>query len=372
MGLSFLNKKTWHPGSFGNIEKVWIAEESQRARERKIIESRKKLKEERQMDELKKLQVDAGLIPESHLQRLDWMYQGPETRTDITTAEEYLIGKPIKEEKTEKDKNKFIPVFQESYSNPNNERFTKIHEDPLSIMKKEEARQRKEIEENPYKMKLLLKDIEKEIFGEKKEKKAKKDKKHKKDKKDKKHRRQRSSSSSRNTHKRDKSLKEPQLVITTPSMAALKNKGADTFGLVDKHGNKISINNNKDLGPDLSLYNERVKQMEKDRDLMRKQTPKSKYFSNKAHHKNLSQEEREQLIHEMQKKAEIHDLRKSLKSQENIGKITESLDKVKLKETPTSSRPDFIRKMEKDVYSGNITLEERIKRNKHYISADKI
>jgi len=44
----------------------------------------KKLKEERQIEELKKLQVSAGLIPEAHLQRLDWMYQGPECTSDIT------------------------------------------------------------------------------------------------------------------------------------------------------------------------------------------------------------------------------------------------------------------------------------------------
>jgi len=27
MGLSYLSKKGWHPGSFQNIEEVWIAEE---------------------------------------------------------------------------------------------------------------------------------------------------------------------------------------------------------------------------------------------------------------------------------------------------------------------------------------------------------
>ena len=91
MGLSFLNKKTWHPGSFNNIEKVWIAEQKHREQEKKTIENTKKLKEERQIEELKKLQVEAGLIPVSHLQRLDWMYQGPECNTNIITAEEVLL-----------------------------------------------------------------------------------------------------------------------------------------------------------------------------------------------------------------------------------------------------------------------------------------
>ena len=34
----------------------------------------KKLKEERHLEELKKLQVEAGIIPKSHLDRMDWMY----------------------------------------------------------------------------------------------------------------------------------------------------------------------------------------------------------------------------------------------------------------------------------------------------------
>src|SRR5690606_33493635 len=119
MGLSFLNKKTWHPGSFANIEKVWIAEQKQRETERKQIENSKKLKEERQIEELKKMQVEAGLIPASHLQRLDWIYQAPESTSNITTAEEFLLGKSLKEEKPE-EKRHFTPVFQESYSNPQN------------------------------------------------------------------------------------------------------------------------------------------------------------------------------------------------------------------------------------------------------------
>ena len=44
-------------------------------------------------------------------------------------------------------------------------------------------KKRKEIENNPYKMKLLLKEVEKNIKKRKKERKEKKSKKHKKDKK---------------------------------------------------------------------------------------------------------------------------------------------------------------------------------------------
>ena len=42
---------------------------------------------------------------------------------------------------------------------PKNEEFVKIHEDPLYIILKEEKKQRKEIEQNPYKMKQILNDL---------------------------------------------------------------------------------------------------------------------------------------------------------------------------------------------------------------------
>jgi hypothetical protein len=184
MGLSFLNKKIWHPGSFSNIEKVWIAEQKHKELERKAIENAKKVKEEKAIEELKKIQVEHGLIPASHLNRLDFMYQGPENSSKINTAEEFLLGKPLNNE-SEANKRHFTPIFQESYTNPQNEAFTKLHEDPLFNIMKEEMKQRKEIESNPYKIKMLLKDIEKKDKKEKKEKNEKKEKRDKKEKKDK-------------------------------------------------------------------------------------------------------------------------------------------------------------------------------------------
>ena len=159
MGLSFLNKKIWHPGSFANIEKVWIAEQKHKELERKAIEKAKKVKEEKAIEELKKIQVANGLIPASHLNRLDFMYQGPESSSSIITPEEFLLGKSLNDD-SNINKKHFTPIFQESYSNPQNEIFTKIHEDRMYFIKKEERKQRKEIEENPYKVKMLLKDID--------------------------------------------------------------------------------------------------------------------------------------------------------------------------------------------------------------------
>ena len=75
MGLSYLSKKSWHPSTFRNIEVVWTAEHKKKQEEQRQAEHIKKLKEERQIEELRQLQVMAKVIPESSLQRIEWMYQ---------------------------------------------------------------------------------------------------------------------------------------------------------------------------------------------------------------------------------------------------------------------------------------------------------
>ena len=65
MGLSFLNKKIWHPGSFANMEKTWVTEQKYREVEIRAIEKAKKIKEEKVLEEMKKIQVNKGLIPAS-------------------------------------------------------------------------------------------------------------------------------------------------------------------------------------------------------------------------------------------------------------------------------------------------------------------
>ena len=47
MGLSFLNKKIWHPGSFAGMEKTWVTEQKYREVEIRAIEKAKKIKEEK-------------------------------------------------------------------------------------------------------------------------------------------------------------------------------------------------------------------------------------------------------------------------------------------------------------------------------------
>jgi hypothetical protein len=160
MGLAFLNKKSFHTGSFQNIEKVWKAEQKEKELERKVKEANKKLKEERHYEEIKKIQVLNGLLPKSRLQRLDWMYEGGAIKN--MSSEEYLLGKP--QEETESDKHggkEWRPVLcKESTANTANESFTKTHEDPLFLIKQEALRRQRDILQDPEKLQRLQQKLE--------------------------------------------------------------------------------------------------------------------------------------------------------------------------------------------------------------------
>ncbi len=57
MSLAFLFKKTWHPSTLQNSERVWIAEQKDAAEKRRIEELTKQVREEQQVRELEEMQV---------------------------------------------------------------------------------------------------------------------------------------------------------------------------------------------------------------------------------------------------------------------------------------------------------------------------
>jgi hypothetical protein len=59
--MDFLNKKSWHPSKFSNVEKVWKVEQEAEAERRKMQELKRKLQEERQIEELRKVQNTGNL-----------------------------------------------------------------------------------------------------------------------------------------------------------------------------------------------------------------------------------------------------------------------------------------------------------------------
>lgn len=356
------------------------------------------------------------------MSRLDWMYQGPDCNTKIKTSEDVLLGTSGKEPKQEEKKH-FTPIFQESYSNPKNELFTKIHEDPMLIMKKEELKQRKEIEDNPYKMKILMKEIEDSLQGKrekksKKEKKNKKEKKEKKSKKSKKDRYDTSSDEKDDSHRKrnrsnsdsstqsycnEKNIKSVERHFSNKKQKyddkrsdrsrsrSCENKdkysrnnkpkkdikenysnnsrpSTSSYGLVDRFGKKLGIETPKvrSYGPDESLYEEKIKNLEREKESRRRKSGNNMiyYFkdSDRQKYKNLSQEEREEMIRDMEKKAHLLDISKSLKSEIRLDQIEKSENKNR-SSSNKNEKPDFLRNVEKEVYNGKMDMSDRVKRN---------
>ena len=56
-------KKSWHVMTYQNQEKVWRARRRAAEEKKKLEDIRKQLREERQIEELRRVQEDAGLVP---------------------------------------------------------------------------------------------------------------------------------------------------------------------------------------------------------------------------------------------------------------------------------------------------------------------
>ncbi|XP_056442969.1 pre-mRNA-splicing factor CWC25 homolog [Gadus chalcogrammus] len=207
MGGGDLNlKKSWHPQTMKNIERVWKAEQKHEAEVKKIEELQKELKDERAREEITKFAQETGALKKKD-DRLDWMYQGPAGQV---SRDEYLMGRPIDKQITEQfEEPESGPSTQTgllpgSIFNPTTPASTldlqaKIREDPLFEIRKREEEKKREVLTNPVKMKKIKAMLRENLEMEKKKKK-KKDKKErradKERKKEKKHKRRTTSSSS--------------------------------------------------------------------------------------------------------------------------------------------------------------------------------
>ncbi|XP_020388047.2 pre-mRNA-splicing factor CWC25 homolog isoform X1 [Rhincodon typus] len=207
MGGGDLNlKKSWHPQTLKNVERVWKAEQKHEAEKKKIEELQKELREERAREEMQRYAEDSGAVKKKS-DRLDWMYQGP---SSMVNKEEYLLGRPIDKYATDKmvdeesgpsSETGLLPgsIFTATGANSALDMASKIREDPLFMIRKREEEKKREVLSNPMKMKMIREILQKNLDKTEKKKKDKK-KKHKK------HRRSSSSDNEHHTKKHEKSI----------------------------------------------------------------------------------------------------------------------------------------------------------------------
>lgn len=188
MGGGDLNlKKSWHPQTLRNVEKVWKAEQKHEAERKKIEELQRELREERAREEMQRYAEDVGAIKKKE-EKLDWMYQGP---GGMVNRDEYLLGRPIDKYVLEKMEEKeagcssetgLLPgsIFAPAGANSLLDMASKIREDPLFIIRKKEEEKKREVLNNPVKMKKIKELLQMSLEKKEKKKKKEKRKKHKK------------------------------------------------------------------------------------------------------------------------------------------------------------------------------------------------
>lgn len=178
MGGDLNLKKSWHPHLRKNQERVW-KEEKAALEERKQIEKlRKERDEERQIEELQRLQESAG--GKTITKRVDWMYSGPSGEGAGVTEERegYLLGKRridqlLKSNDTQSlHKGAAVGVDAVGAVPINTARDTqkKVLEDPLLIIQKQKMEMQLK----------AMKDAQKEAkYAEKREKEKERERRHK-------------------------------------------------------------------------------------------------------------------------------------------------------------------------------------------------
>ncbi|KAL8914180.1 MAG: hypothetical protein Q9171_001175 [Xanthocarpia ochracea] len=178
MGGDLNLKKSWHPLLMTNQRRVWEEEKKALDERKRIEQMMKERQEERQIQELQEMQEAAG--GKKRLNRVDWMYSGPSAGQAGTTEEMegYLLGKRridgllkgTENQKLEKEasQDSFMALQK---ANTVRDTASKIREDPMLAIKKQEQAAYEALMNDPVKRRLLLKAAGEDIASMKKERK---------------------------------------------------------------------------------------------------------------------------------------------------------------------------------------------------------
>ncbi|KAM9439897.1 pre-mRNA-splicing factor CWC25 homolog [Clarias gariepinus] len=375
MGGGDLNlKKSWHPQTLKNIERVWKAEQKHEAERKKIEELQKELKAERAREEITRYAQESGAVKKKD-ERLDWMYQGPGGQI---SRDEYLLGRPIDKQITQQyeepesgpsSETGLLPgsIFNTETSMSSMDLACKIREDPLFDIRKREEEKKRSILTNPVKMKEIRKMLRENLEKDKK-KKRKKDKKEKRDdkerRKDKKHKR-RSSSSDAEGERKHRSREENGI-----SNSHSHQKSG--YGLQFLAGRSESTHRRERSRSPLGSREEKRNRSPHSTDTKHKPKAPSPSRPRERHHrpqptnysKRLTAEELEKRRKEMMGFAQEREEER----ESNVQKYKRQDEQEKERESRTkhSSHASFIHNMKLESAASS-SVEDRVKRNIHSI-----
>ncbi|KAJ3391001.1 RNA-splicing factor [Entophlyctis sp. JEL0112] len=186
MGGGDLNlKKSWHPQTLKNIEKVYLREKKAEDEKKKIAQKLKEIAEQRQMLELQALHEASGKIKKKQ-EKINWMYAAPgEAQEMEEDREAYLLGKKRIDKLVDPGATTAEMSAQATFSataaliygaNANSDRDmgNKIREDPLLAIKKREQASLQAVINNPVRIQALKAEREASAAAKSKKKESKK------------------------------------------------------------------------------------------------------------------------------------------------------------------------------------------------------
>ncbi|CAK9325031.1 unnamed protein product [Citrullus colocynthis] len=403
MALKFLNKKGWHTGSLRNIENVWKAEQKHEAEQKKLDELRKQIQEEKERQEFRLLQEQAGLIPKQ--ERLDFLYEsglavGKASSSDGFKSLETLPSTSTAAAATEPSSSKEAAVpgaLFEDKPHSANDAWRKLHSDPLLIIRQREQQALARVKNNPIQMAMIRKTVEVEKHKDKNPNDKREQKKHRHS-KSKRHKdssperdydsEDASPEKQRRKHDHDKSSKHDGHSHSEDRRSKADSKNEKDRDRGSKYAARSSYDQSDRKTYKSSPYDSAAERhhdrSKRDRDSYSNNEKDSRrvgesrsYESNasetprESRHKHrrpatkLSEEERAARLREMQQDAELHEEQRWRR----LKKAAED-DALEAKQNAAPSSRNFLDTAQKRMYGaekgGSSTIEESIRRRTYY------
>ena len=163
--LSFLSKKSWHTGLQQNQEAVWKAEKSALEERRKLDELRKERDREREIQELERLQEEAG-GKKKRVDKVDWMYNAPASGSNVDKGEleDYLLGKKRVDKLLKGEEglqhsrgNQEGPISEQKAVGSDRDVAAKIREDPMFAIRQQEQAAYQALLKDPARLRAMKK-----------------------------------------------------------------------------------------------------------------------------------------------------------------------------------------------------------------------
>ncbi|KAK8936798.1 hypothetical protein KSP39_PZI012761 [Platanthera zijinensis] len=411
MALKFLNKKGWHTGSLRNIENVWKAEQKHDAEQKKLEELRKQIHEERERSEFRQIQEAAGLVPRQ--ERLDFLYEsrlavGKGSSEGFKALQDQPSGGAAPPVAAESSSSKAVvpgALFEDKLQSAN-DAWRKLHTDPLLLIRQKEQEALARIKNNPIRMAMIRNSVESKKREEDKKEHINKRNKHKLDQRkspkdedsfksqsdlergrrggkyegkgdDKEDRRNdkkgdiRKGNNEAEWYEKDNKQQEKHLSTRQSKHLSVYKESRDIDLNSDRrsgHGNYSSRDHSGDKHADPCQQRER-------RNGENRSTSDEKYSSKEIYHRSdynrrrgvpqMSEEEREARLREMQMDAELHEGQRW----KRLKKAAEA-DVLEANQATYSRGKSFLDATQKSVYGmengGSATIEESVRRRAYY------